>query len=368
MCSPEDKAIPFRVLTIDGGGIRGLYTAALLKDIMDHYAQLRGVKSGLDIGTGFDLIAGTSTGGILACALAKGLHPDKVVSLYSEHGPSIFPSPQPSGKGSALIRWAWKHRRSSSANGLALKKRLEDVFGTTTLADLYRERRIALCVPAVHAETSCSKVFKTPHDPDFTIDSCFKLSDVCLATSAAPIVFPVAKIQDHRNAYRQCCFLDGGLWANNPVLVGLIEALHINKLNGEEDRPIDIFSVGTCSPATGHAITNPDRGVFDWNFGVGPLGLSIDAQATGHGYMAVHIARYLKCEANIVRLPCSSPSSGEAQHLALDNPSQEAVQVLLDRARHDSQTVLSKIKNGDADLCRLALVFEMMKPYEEVYQ
>lgn len=367
MRSPEDKAIPFRVLTIDGGGMRGLYTAALLKDIMDHYAQLRRVKSGLDIGTGFDLIAGTSTGGILACALAKGLHPDEVVSLYREHGPSIFPSPAPSGLG-WLLAWAIKHSISSSANNLALKARLEEVFGHTTLADLYKERRVALCIPAVHAGTSTSKVFKTPHDPTYTIDGLFKLSDVCLATSAAPIIFPIAEIQDPQNESRQCFFIDGGLWANNPVLVGLIEALHINQLNGDHDRPIEVFSVGTCSPATGDDLANPDRGVLAWRVGLKPLSLSIDAQATGHSFMATHIARYLKCEATVVRLPCSAPSSTEAKHLTLDNPSQKAVRALLNRARHDSQEVLRKIKNGDEDLCRLGRIFEMMKPFEELYQ
>lgn len=365
MDSPGDSIKPFRVLTLDGGGIRGLYTAALLKDIMDHYAQKRGVNDGLDIGTGFDLIAGTSTGGILACALAKGLHPDEIVSLYRDHGPSIFPNPKPSGKVLGIC-WAFRHGFSSSANDLALKTRLEEVFGQTTLSDLYEERKIALCVPAVHAETYHSKVFKTPHDPDFTIDSLFKLSEVCLATSAAPIYFPVANIQDPQNECRQCYFIDGGLWANNPVLVGLIEALHIKELNGEESRPIEVFSVGTCSPATGDAIANPDRGVFGWEFGVGPLVLSIDAQATGHHHMATHIAKHLKCNAKIIRLPCSFPSPEESKHLALDKPSKKGVRVLLSRARHDSQTVLSKIKSGDAELSILGRIFEEMKPFVEV--
>lgn len=364
MDSSDDKVVPFRVLTIDGGGIRGLYTAALLKDIMDHFAQLRGLENGLDIGTGFDLIAGTSTGGILACALAKGIHPDKVVSLYSEYGPSIFPSPAPSGKMN-LVAWAIKHRRSSSANDFVLKSKLENVFGQTTLASLYHERKIALCIPAVHAATSSSKVFKTPHDPNFTIDSLLKLSDVCLATSAAPIVFPIARIQDPRNMSRQYFFVDGGLWANNPVLIGLIEALQINELNGEQNRPIEVFSVGTCSPANGDVITNTDRGVLDWRVGLKSLGMSIDAQATGHNFMAELIAKYLKCEATIVRLPCSPPSSAEANHLALDNSSKEAVRVLLNRARHDSQEILRKIQNDDADLCRLGRAFDAMEHFEE---
>ena len=86
-----------RVLSVDGGGMRGLYTSAYLSALGRRYAVTRD-EAGLDIGKGFDLIVGTSTGAIIACALAAGISLDRVSALYREHGPEIFP-PQAAGKG-----------------------------------------------------------------------------------------------------------------------------------------------------------------------------------------------------------------------------------------------------------------------------
>lgn len=69
--SPIGKR-PYRVLCIDGGGMRGIYTAALLDKLSSYYAKLRNAEA-LDIGKGSDLIAGTSTGAILGCAAATRL-------------------------------------------------------------------------------------------------------------------------------------------------------------------------------------------------------------------------------------------------------------------------------------------------------
>src|SRR5712691_9675444 len=92
------EAPPFRVLSLDGGGMRGTYTATYLDRVASGFAQHRGIAL-LDIGAAFDLIVGTSTGGIIACALAAGVPLADVVTLYSEHGGSIFSRPLPSGLG-----------------------------------------------------------------------------------------------------------------------------------------------------------------------------------------------------------------------------------------------------------------------------
>ncbi len=77
---------PFRVLSLDGGGMRGTYTATYLDRVASTFAKRRGLEA-LDIGAAFDLIVGTSTGGIIASALAKGVPLSDVVTLYQEHGP-----------------------------------------------------------------------------------------------------------------------------------------------------------------------------------------------------------------------------------------------------------------------------------------
>src|SRR5262245_30397594 len=99
----ETRQRTLRVLSIDGGGMRGLYTAAYLASLAKRYAVTRGVLA-LDIGKGFDLLVGTSTGGIIACALAIGLPLGEIVDLYRTHGKAIFPRKLPSSLNLDLIR------------------------------------------------------------------------------------------------------------------------------------------------------------------------------------------------------------------------------------------------------------------------
>ena len=81
-----------RVLTVDGGGMRGVYTAAFFNGLLELFARERQVDpASLDLGKAFDLIVGTSTGAIIACGAAKGVSMQRVVQLYREHGKYIFP-------------------------------------------------------------------------------------------------------------------------------------------------------------------------------------------------------------------------------------------------------------------------------------
>ncbi len=98
--------------------MRGLYTATLLETLANRVARVRGVES-LDMGKGFDLITGTSTGGILACGLAKGIPIDRLIGLYRKTGSKIFPDPMPGGP-IALKIWAWNNRRRASSNAAEL--------------------------------------------------------------------------------------------------------------------------------------------------------------------------------------------------------------------------------------------------------
>src|SRR5688572_25354452 len=93
----------YRVLSLDGGGMRGLYTATVLKTIAAHFT--RPSESPPDIGKGFDLITGTSTGGILACALAQGVSIDRVIDFYRKEGPKIFRHPVPKSTDPRILFW-----------------------------------------------------------------------------------------------------------------------------------------------------------------------------------------------------------------------------------------------------------------------
>jgi len=215
----------FRVLCIDGGGMRGLYTATLLSTLAYRFDS-RFSKEVPDIGKGFNLICGTSTGAILACGLAAGIPISKIQSLYIDNGASIFIDPMPSEQSWVnLFGWVCKYIKKPSANASKLKDALIATFKSMTVKELYEKRGIALCIPTINASNYKAWVFKTPHIPDKHRDDNYTLVDICMASTAAPILFPVSQISNPDNKNLLDNFVDGGLWANNPSLIGLIEAL-----------------------------------------------------------------------------------------------------------------------------------------------
>ena len=181
---------PFRVLCLDGGGMRGLYSATLLDTLIK---RVKGTADSVDAGQAFDLIVGTSTGGILAVGLAYGLPLQDIIDLYTKKGAGIFPNSMPKKK-SGWPGWLLRRQAAANTGQAALRKSLEEQFKETTIKQLYNERGIAVCVPAVRMATRKAWVFKTPHIPARdnhqakNRDDNYKLTDVCLATSAAPLL------------------------------------------------------------------------------------------------------------------------------------------------------------------------------------
>ncbi len=212
---------PYRVLSIDGGGIRGLYAACVLRSLMNRYAA---DGKPLDIGKGFDLLVGTSTGGIIAAALAKGIAIQELVDLYQKEGAKIFKDPLPDGKW-GLFKWSVRNSLKSANENIHLRSLLTKFFDEDSVLDVWNKRKIGLCLTSVDLLRHTARVFKMPHYKNKNADNRRKLVDICLATSAAPIMLPIAKHKDPDNESRLECFIDGGLWANNPILIGLVEAL-----------------------------------------------------------------------------------------------------------------------------------------------
>ena len=194
----------FRILSIDGGGIRGVFPACFLAGLEERYL------GGNSVAKYFDLIAGTSTGGIIALGLGAGLRASALRDLYLNRGAEIFPP------GNAFIRTVWRlvqcvRYRYDRA---ALRTTLSETFGETTVAQSHNR----LVVPAIEGRHGDLYMFKTPHHPDLVLDGRERMVKVGLATSAAPIYF--RPLDD--GGYT---FLDGGVWANNPTMVGLVDAL-----------------------------------------------------------------------------------------------------------------------------------------------
>jgi uncharacterized protein len=152
---------PLRVLSLDGGGMRGTYTATYLDRVAATFARRRNIDA-LDIGAAFDLIVGTSTGGIIAAALATGVPLLDIAALYAENGSAIFSRPLPI----SLLGVApdiLKRPQALAAGTARLRAALANKLGTKTLGQVYAERGIALAIPAVEMTQHRGWVFKTPH-------------------------------------------------------------------------------------------------------------------------------------------------------------------------------------------------------------
>jgi hypothetical protein len=318
---PHNAPRPFRVLALDGGGIRGLYTATLLQKLEGYFAH-ESDEPMEQFGTRFDLITGTSTGGILACGLAGRIPIQEIIDLYEKYGPAIFKNPKPSGRISSFL-WACRHFLAAANKTEPLRKGLKEIFGDTTVGELYNRNRIALCIPSIKMLNQCPKVFKTPHGPHLRIDGRYRVVDVCLATSAAPVFLPLARLEDPQSPGKFDHFADGGLWANNPTLVGLLEALEICELGDlERRRNIEVLSIGTCGLPNGDRADNvSDRGLAQWMGGIKTTTLAMNASAAGMEYMADLLARRITAlgrKVSVERIENPAVSTDQAKHLEMD--------------------------------------------------
>lgn len=218
---PEDQ--DFRILSIDGGGMRGLFPAAFLAGLEER------CLNGQSIADYFDLIVGTSTGGIIALGLGAGLSASDMRDLYVARGNEIFPP----RRGLSKIFHSVGRTLMHGYEGEALGRVLHEYLGDAILGD----SKVRLCIPSFEGEHSEVFVFKTPHHQDFRLDWREKMLKVALATSAAPTYF-----RPHDDGgYR---FIDGGIWANNPVMIGLVEAL--TSFSAQRER-VRILSLGCGS-------------------------------------------------------------------------------------------------------------------------
>jgi patatin-like phospholipase/acyl hydrolase len=204
---PKDRE--FRILSIDGGGIRGIFPAAFLAGLERQYL------GGAPIARYFDLIAGTSTGGIIALGLAAGLTSADLADLYVKRGCEIFPPFRDHLLGAAERRLRnlcqfFRYRYDRKALLVVLQEKLgERKFG---------EARNRLCIPSFDGRHGDVYIFKTPHHPDFRMDGFESMTKVAAATAAAPTFFQ--PLQD--NGYT---FVDGGVWANDPIMIALVDVL-----------------------------------------------------------------------------------------------------------------------------------------------
>ena len=257
----------FQILSLAGGGIRGAFITSYLMELEQ--------KLGRPIADCFDLIAGTSTGGIIAAGLANGHSAEKMHDFYVNYGASIFEERAPyKAKGMNRIMFPLANFFTRKCTGraldavfrarfspAALELALQDCFGDDTLGGVMCTR---LIMPSVNLTKGEPHVFRSKHLPKAMHDKNIKLVDAVTATTAAPTYFPNHNIGGDT-------YIDGGVWASDPSMLAVAEAIRIQQFEKQLDPSasivtdnIHLLSVGTGKADFAFKSPGTDLGLLFW--------------------------------------------------------------------------------------------------------
>lgn len=298
---------PFQVLCLSGGGYLGLFSARVLAAFEQ--------RIGAPIHTRFDLIAGTSAGGLIALGLAGGQSAAHIADLMEDRGRAIFPPPR-SGRMLGTVRGLFRPKY----DGIALRAAVQSIVGDGVL----KPGRPQVMVPAVSLTTGSTVLFRSaaPPAPDL------KLADIAMATAAAPLYFPTASVGAGR-------YTDGGLAANAPDLLAL---LHAESELGIAREVIRVMSVGTTMRPIGlPAGGNPNKGVLAWMSNLFLVDLAMSCQMN----LVQDMMRLLLGEQHYLRID-AVVSRAQAGLLKLDNASGDATGTLNALAAHAARDALER--------------------------
>ncbi len=225
----------YRILSIDGGGVRGIIASRLLERLERERSHF------LDR---FDLVAGTSTGGIIALAIAAGIAPDRISEMYMERAPSIFPRDlgDKLGPVDKLFRADYPNT--------GLRECLSEVFGDLTLGDLDARR---ILIATVEFGAGGTPRFFHNFGQQQSGDKDELLVDIAMRACAAPTYFPIYQ-----------GYVDGGILANNPSVCAVTHALDPG-LGAQTLERISLLSVGTGTcPRPPEPLSEVSWGLAQW--------------------------------------------------------------------------------------------------------
>ena len=282
--------MPYRILSLDGGGIRGLITAVWL-----HHLER---KLGSPLRGHFDLVAGTSTGSMLACAVSHGVSTARMVEVYLQRGREVFPS--------LRMRWWERLIRSFEQgisapryNGAGLNRVLRDVFGDLEFGALGLKPTLAV---SYNTQAREAVVLKNTRERFRTLP----VWEVCRASASAPSYFPahIVPLEDD-----QLPLIDGAVVANNPTVCAIAEGVRCNA-RPREGRPglrlqqFVVASFGTGSSGRGiSAAQAREWGGLQWALPI------VDVLMDGAGDAAHYIASQILPAEQYFRFQCSLPDS-----------------------------------------------------------
>lgn len=294
---PRNDGKLMTILSIDGGGIRGIIPGTILAFLEEELQKLDGPEA--RIADYFDVIGGTSTGGIVTAMLTtpaddqngRPIPAKDIIKFYFEEGPKIFSEEAKSarrqtegwGEPSNIVGkvftqiamagvWAFAKLKAPEYDGVHLRRKIKEFCGDTLLAETLTN----VVIPAYDMQDLRPLIFSTQQAKKN--DSTVRLDDVVVSTSAAPSYFPFNKFEaDGKEHF----LVDGGLAANNPTLLAIREATKIlekespSNYNQPDYSNFLVLSLGTGSSEQqrGHKIGL--GGMLDWMFsfekGLSPL-------------------------------------------------------------------------------------------------
>jgi uncharacterized protein len=246
----------FRILSIDGGGIRGIIPGQILTHL-EHYLQTKTGNPDARLSDFFDMIAGTSTGGILACAYLLAdeqgrpkMTASEVVDIYLSRGSNIFSIPT-----SHSLR-SLRGVRDEKYPAYGLENALKDYFGDTKLSQLLKP----CLITSYDIKRRSAHFFKQHFAKEKGNSHDYLVRELARATSAAPTYFECAFVRsDTRVGYP---LIDGGIIANNPAMCAYAEAV---SAFGKRAKDMAILSVGTGSTSFEFEYKSvKDWGLVEW--------------------------------------------------------------------------------------------------------
>lgn len=327
-----------RILSIDGGGIRGIIPAMVIVALETKLKEISGNPK-THISEYFDFFAGTSTGGLLTSILLFPSEQDptkpkysakEALDLYLEHGEAIF--------------FASKWRKFLSKFGLVteiynaevLEEILEEYLNDTKLSELIKP----CIITAYNIELRKNHLFRQQKAITHGDTRDFYLRDVCRATSAAPTFFPVAEI--FSLAKTRYTLLDGGLFAHNPAISALMEVLkNFNTFNIND---VHIVSLGTGVAKNAY---NYEDFKKKWAIAIGPALVDImtSSSSESNDYFIRQLYRSVNRVENYIRIEPSNLSSIDPAMDAASKSNIQKIVTLADKVISENEMVLEKLAN-----------------------
>ena len=320
----------FKILSIDGGGIKGLYSASILKKFEE--------KFNCQTSDHFDMICGTSTGGLIALALSLKISANDICAFYENKGELIFPKHKKRKIpffGTIDYGFLKQIAKGGKYSDKGLKEALKEIFEDKQIKDCNN----LLCIPSYSITEAKPKVFKFDHKTgELSRDNEAPIIDIALATSAAPTYFPLAESEFYNNEQ----FIDGGVWANNPTLVGLLEALNyfVGSDENKEYDSIEILSLSSLTITGGKKTgLKRERSFKDW--GADLFETSMNGQSYFADFFLSKITEVYNVNIKYHRIPSVTIATDQESLIQLDVANKQAFDLMKIKA-HDQALIFEK--------------------------